>query len=720
SCDYARRLAELNQTSRCQVAAVAHHADTTLGFAGQHGADLDALDAGSLNGSREIFGDLLVDVYDHIAVVVLDLLERHAANNSVAQRLDDLAGFNDTRNVDAVYRATIVFADDYVLCHVNQAASQVAGVRGLQSGIGQTLTSAVGRDEVLQHRQPLAEVGSDWRLDDFARRLGHQSTHAGELANLLFRSASAGVGHDVNRIDLALLVALLHLTEHLVGNLFGNGRPDFDDLVVAFTVGNGAVEILLLDIDALLLGVANQHFLVVRNHHVIDADREAGAGRVAETQLLDLIQHLDRGFQPVTQVAVAHQLSNALLLEQAIDVRHAFRKVIVQDGASDSRVQELPVVVRRVGVRDVLIVVRSGEIDHFAGVAETNRRERLNLARFEREQDFFDICERAPLTLGTRFAFGQVIKTKHHVLCRNGDRLAGRRRQDVVRGQHQYAGFDLGFRRQRDVYRHLVAVEVGVKRGANQGVDLDRLAFHQHRFERLNTEAVKRRSAVQQHRMVFNDLFQDVPNDRFLLFDHFLGLLDRRAVPGLLQPVIDKRLEQLERHLLRQPALVQLEFRTDHDDRTAGVIHALAEQVLTEPALLAFQRVGQRLQRAVVGAAQHAATTSVIEQGVNRFLQHALFVPDDDLGRVQVHQLLQPVVTVDHAAIKIIQIRGREPAAIQRNQRTQLRWNDRNHVEDHPVRLVAALPECLDHLQTLGVLEPLLKRGLVLHLLAQF
>src|SRR5581483_10104504 len=247
--DYARRLAELNQTSRCQVAAVAHHADTTLGFAGQHGADLDALDAGSLNGSREIFGDLLVDVYDHIAVVVLDLLERHAANNSVAQRLDDLAGFNDTRNVDAVYRATIVFADDYVLCHVNQAASQVAGVRGLQSGIGQTLTSAVGRDEVLQHRQPLAEVGSDWRLDDFARRLGHQSTHAGELANLLFRSASAGVGHDVNRIDLALLVALLHLTEHLVGNLFGNGRPDFDDLVVAFTVGNGAVEILLLDID---------------------------------------------------------------------------------------------------------------------------------------------------------------------------------------------------------------------------------------------------------------------------------------------------------------------------------------------------------------------------------------------------------------------------------------------------------------------------------------
>ena len=88
-------------------------------------------------------------------------------------------------------------------------------------------------------------------------------------------------------------------------------------------------------------------------------------------------------------------------------------------------------------------------------------------------------------------------------------------------------------------------------------------------------------------------------------------------------------------------ALVKLQFRTDDDDRTSGIVDALSEQVLTETALLSFQRIGQRFQRAVVRAAQNAATAAVIEQGVDGFLQHALFVADDDVGRMQFHQLLQ-------------------------------------------------------------------------------
>ena len=167
-------------------------------------------------------------------------------------------------------------------------------------------------------------------------------------------------------------------------------------------------------------------------------------------------------------------------------------------------------------------------------------------------------------------------------------------------------------------------------------------------------------------------------------------------------------------------ALVQLEFGTDHDHRTSGVVHALAEQVLAEAALLALQRVGERLQRPVVGATQNAAAASVVEQSVDRFLQHALFVAHDDFGSVQVHQLLQPVVAVDDAAVKIVQIGGGKASAIQWNQRTQLGWNHRQHVQNHPLRLVAALAEGLDHLQPLGILQALLQRGFVLHLLAQF
>ena len=172
--DDARSFAEFDQAARGQVAAVAHDADTALRFAGQHRTDLHPLDSGSLNRARQLFGDLLVDVDDDVAVVVLDLLERHAADDAVAKRLDDLAGFDDTGNEDAVHGAAIVLADDDVLSHVDQAAREVARIRRLKRRIGQTFTGAVRRDEVFQHRQSFAEIGGNRSLDDFARRLRHQ------------------------------------------------------------------------------------------------------------------------------------------------------------------------------------------------------------------------------------------------------------------------------------------------------------------------------------------------------------------------------------------------------------------------------------------------------------------------------------------------------------------------------------------------------------------
>ena len=87
---------------------------------------------------------------------------------------------------------------------------------------------------------------------------------------------------------------------------------------------------------------------------------------------------------------------------------------------------------------------------------------------------------------------------------------------------------------------------------------------------------------------------------------------------------------------------------------------------------------------------------------------------------MQVHQLLQPVVAIDHPAIKIIQVRGREAPAIQWHQRTQLRRNNRNDIQNHPVGFIPTLAESFNNFQTLGILEPLLQRGLILHLLPQF
>src|SRR6185437_6197192 len=135
---------------------------------------------------------------------------------------------------------------------------------------------------------------------------------------------------------------------------------------------------------------------------------------------------------------------------------------------------------------------------------------------------------------------------------------------------------------------HLVAVEVGVEGRADQRMQLDRLAFHEQRLERLDTQTVQSRCAVQKHGMLADDLLEYVPNLRSFTLDEALRGLDGRSLATQLQLLEDEGLEQLQRHLLRQTALVQAQLRTDHDDRTARVVHALAEQVLTEPALLAL------------------------------------------------------------------------------------------------------------------------------------
>jgi hypothetical protein len=44
------------------------------------------------------------------------------------------------------------------------------------------------------------------------------------------------------------------------------------------------------------------------------------------------------------------------------------------------------------------------------------------------------------------------------------------------------------------------------------GMQLDRLALDQHRLEGLDAEAVQGRRAVEHHRVLADDLFEDVPN----------------------------------------------------------------------------------------------------------------------------------------------------------------------------------------------------------------
>ena len=207
--DDAAGLAELDHLARGRAPPVAELADAALGFAGQDGADLDPFDAQVL----EFLGDLLGDLRRSCrrsSRPESGLTTRSRATRPTIRsmkRLDDLAVLDDGRDVDPLERAAVVLVDDDLLADVDELPRQVAGVGRLEGRVGQALAGAVGRDEVLEDVQALPEVGDDGRLQDLARGLGHEAAHPGQLADLLLVAPGAGVGHDVERIELLALEA---------------------------------------------------------------------------------------------------------------------------------------------------------------------------------------------------------------------------------------------------------------------------------------------------------------------------------------------------------------------------------------------------------------------------------------------------------------------------------------------------------------------------------
>ena len=241
---------------------------------------------------------------------------------------------------------------------------------------------------------------------------------------------------------------------------------------------------------------------------------------------------------------------------------------------------------------------------------------------------------------------------------------------------------------------HLIAVEIGVKRRADHRMDPDGFSLDEDRLERLDTEPVEGGRTVEEHRMSVDNVFENFPDLLALLIDHLLGALDCLHEAALNKFPDNERLEQLDRHIFRESALMQLQFRPDDDDGPARVIDAFAEKVLAEASLLSLEHIRERLQRTVIIRADRVDAARVVEQGIDCFLEHALFVPENNFRGLDLDQAFQAVIADDDTPVEIVQIRCREPPPFQGHERTKFRGDDRDNVEDHPLGLVhhAVLP----------------------------
>ena len=117
--------------------------------------------------------------------------------------------------------------------------------------------------------------------------------------------------------------------------------------------------------------------------------------------------------------------------------------------------------------------------------------------------------------------------------------------------------------------RHLVPVEVSVEGGTNQRMNLDGIALDQYWLKRLDSQAVQRRCPVKQDGTSLDHFLQHFPHLRPLLLNDTFGPLHIVGEVVLHQLLNDERPKQLKRHTFGQACLVQLEFRSNHDDRAA-------------------------------------------------------------------------------------------------------------------------------------------------------
>ena len=248
--------------------------------------------------------------------------------------------------------------------------------------------------------------------------------------------------------------------------------------------------------------------------------------------------------------------------------------------------------------------------------------------------------------------------------------------------------------------RHLVTVEVGVERGTNQRMQFDRFTLYQDRLERLDTQTMQSRGTVQHNRMLFDNIFQNIPHCRLQFFYHLLGIFDIMSGSVGNQLFHYKRFEQLDRHLFRQTTLIDLQLRSDNDNGTSGIVNTFTQKVLTETSGLTFQHIGKRFQRTVARSCYRTAAAAVVDQRIDCFLQHTFLIAHNDIRSAKLQQTLQTVVSVDNTAVQIVQVGSRETSSVQLYHRAQIRRDHRNRIQNHPLRTVAGLTESLHNLQT--------------------
>ena len=292
--DNADGFTDFHRQASGEIQSVAIRTAATIRLAGENGADFEPLMADFFQRVCLGLGNDVIDFHDDITGDrVLDSFTRNPAVNPCGKGSNLLIAIIDRLHCDAIDGTAILLENDHILGHIHQLPSHVAGVRSFQRGIGKTFPGAVGGDEILKHRESLAEIRDDRALDNFTGRLGHQAAHPPELLDLGLVPPGTGIDHHEEWRRLFLAFVVLDLAIQRVGDGVGGLGPDIDDFLVALAVGDDTIAILLGDFFDLLVGFCDDFWLLLWDQHIDDADRDSGAHCLHEAERFQLIKNLD-------------------------------------------------------------------------------------------------------------------------------------------------------------------------------------------------------------------------------------------------------------------------------------------------------------------------------------------------------------------------------------------------------------------------------------------
>ena len=389
--DDANGLAHIDKLAGGHRAAVAHGTRAHAALAGENRAHTDGLCACSDKLVNANSRQLLARMADDLAVH-LHVTSQGACDDRALRVIDDahpVSGLDTDDSNVALVSSTIHFANDHVLRDVDQSTGQITGVRRAKRGIGQTLASTVGGDEVLQNRQAFAEVGLDRARDDLALWVGHQTAHTGDLTHLHEVTASTGVDHHVHRVRAREVIA------HGLGDLVGRECPDLDELLTTLGVGDQATLVLLLNLGCLLLRDGQECGLLRRGDDVRDRDGDSRAGRPVEAQCLQLIERVGDINLGVALGQAIDRGADDLLVDMLIHEGVIVRQRLVEQSATQRGVEQERLA-RQPTVGSCPTLRRQARRD-----ADLDRSLQIQGAVVEREDSLGDRAECATFAHGT-------------------------------------------------------------------------------------------------------------------------------------------------------------------------------------------------------------------------------------------------------------------------------------------------------------------------------